>query len=162
MSDTTRHDLHDAVIVGAGPAGLAAALMLGRTHRDVVVLDSGTYRNDPTDAMHNVLGFDGAAPAEFRAAAHRRRPSSARTSASSHATGAYRIRSAGGPVPSCAVDVAGMAGGAGTAGAPAVLAAVPARWPLRDAAASSTSPRSPPAPSRTSRARPTSRTVRPA
>ncbi|MFE5293314.1 FAD-dependent oxidoreductase [Isoptericola sp. NPDC056618] len=71
MSDTTRHDLHDAVIVGAGPAGLAAALMLGRTHRDVVVLDSGTYRNDPTDAMHNVLGFDGAAPAEFRATAHR-------------------------------------------------------------------------------------------
>ncbi|MGF0116289.1 NAD(P)/FAD-dependent oxidoreductase [Promicromonospora sp. Marseille-Q5078] len=61
----------DAIIVGAGPAGLSAALMLGRTHRDVVVLDSGTYRNDPTDAMHNVLGFDGAAPADFRAAAHR-------------------------------------------------------------------------------------------
>lgn len=60
----------DAIIVGAGPAGLSAALMLGRTHRDVVVLDSGTYRNDPTDAMHNVLGFDGAAPADFRAAAH--------------------------------------------------------------------------------------------
>ncbi|MFE5340188.1 NAD(P)/FAD-dependent oxidoreductase [Isoptericola sp. NPDC056578] len=71
MSDTTRHDLHDAVIIGGGPAGLAAALMLGRTHRDVVVLDSGTYRNDPTDAMHNVLGFDGVAPAEFRGAAHR-------------------------------------------------------------------------------------------
>lgn len=71
MSDPTRPDLHDAVILGAGPAGLAAALMLGRTHRDVVVLDSGTYRNDPTDAMHNVLGFDGVAPAEFRAAAHR-------------------------------------------------------------------------------------------
>ncbi|MFC7878315.1 NAD(P)/FAD-dependent oxidoreductase [Isoptericola sp. NPDC057391] len=74
MRDATRHplhDLHDAVIVGAGPAGLAAALMLGRTHRDVVVLDSGTYRNDPTDAMHNVLGFDGVEPAEFRAAAHR-------------------------------------------------------------------------------------------
>ncbi|MFE6969690.1 NAD(P)/FAD-dependent oxidoreductase [Isoptericola sp. NPDC057653] len=70
MSDP-RPTLHDAVIVGAGPAGLAAALMLGRTHRDVVVLDSGAYRNDPTDAMHNVLGFDGAAPAEFRAAAHR-------------------------------------------------------------------------------------------
>lgn len=66
------HDhLHDAVVLGAGPAGLAAALMLGRTHRDVVVLDSGAYRNDPTDAMHNVLGFDGVAPAEFRAAAHR-------------------------------------------------------------------------------------------
>ncbi|MFC8597796.1 NAD(P)/FAD-dependent oxidoreductase [Isoptericola sp. NPDC057191] len=65
------HDpLHDVVIVGAGPAGLAAALMLGRTHRDVVVLDSGVYRNDPADAMHNVLGFDGAKPSEFRAAAH--------------------------------------------------------------------------------------------
>ncbi|MCK9795696.1 NAD(P)/FAD-dependent oxidoreductase [Isoptericola sp. 4D.3] len=69
--DDHRPDLHDVIVVGAGPAGLAAALMLGRTHRDVVVLDSGTYRNDPTDAMHNVLGFDGVAPAEFRAEAHR-------------------------------------------------------------------------------------------
>ncbi|MFI2104857.1 NAD(P)/FAD-dependent oxidoreductase [Isoptericola sp. NPDC019693] len=70
---TAPHDdaMHDAVVLGAGPAGLAAALALGRTHRDVVVLDSGRYRNDPTDAMHNVLGFDGVAPAEFRAAAHR-------------------------------------------------------------------------------------------
>ncbi|WP_407318382.1 NAD(P)/FAD-dependent oxidoreductase [Isoptericola halotolerans] len=63
--------LHDAIVIGGGPAGLQAALTLGRTHRDVVVLDSGAYRNDPADAMHNVLGFDGTPPAEFRAAAHR-------------------------------------------------------------------------------------------
>ncbi|MCA5893293.1 NAD(P)/FAD-dependent oxidoreductase [Isoptericola sp. NEAU-Y5] len=67
----TDQHLHDAIVVGGGPAGLAAALMLGRTRRDVVLLDSGTYRNDPTDAMHNVLGFDGTPPAEFRATAHR-------------------------------------------------------------------------------------------
>lgn len=67
----TDQHLHDVIIIGGGPAGLQAALTLGRTHRDVVVLDSGIYRNDPTDAMHNVLGFDGTPPSEFRAAAHR-------------------------------------------------------------------------------------------
>ncbi|SKC78311.1 NAD(P)/FAD-dependent oxidoreductase [Krasilnikoviella flava] len=70
-SDANDPTLHDAIVVGAGPAGLQAALTLGRTHRDVVLLDSGRYRNDPTDAMHNVLGFDGTPPAEFRAVAHR-------------------------------------------------------------------------------------------
>jgi thioredoxin reductase len=70
MTDTTTAT-HDAIVIGGGPAGLQAALTLGRTHRDVVLLDSGAYRNDPTDAMHNVLGFDGTPPAEFRAAAHR-------------------------------------------------------------------------------------------
>ncbi len=63
--------MHDVIIIGGGPAGLQAALTLGRTHRDVVLLDSGVYRNDPTDAMHNVLGFDGTPPAGFRDAAHR-------------------------------------------------------------------------------------------
>ncbi|WP_166846613.1 NAD(P)/FAD-dependent oxidoreductase [Isoptericola sp. BMS4] len=71
MTTSNDRPLHDAIVVGGGPAGLQAALTLGRTHRDVVVLDSGNYRNDPTDAMHNVLGFDGTPPAEFRATAHR-------------------------------------------------------------------------------------------
>ncbi|GAA1727220.1 hypothetical protein GCM10009809_23660 [Isoptericola hypogeus] len=73
MTDMTLSDptMHDAIVVGGGPAGLQAALTLGRTHRDVVLLDSGVYRNDPTDAVHNVLGFDGTPPAELRAAAHR-------------------------------------------------------------------------------------------
>lgn len=63
--------MHDAIVIGGGPAGLQAALTLGRTHRDVLLLDAGRYRNDPADAMHNVIGHDGDTPAQFRAAARR-------------------------------------------------------------------------------------------
>jgi len=63
----------DAVVVGGGPAGLQAGLTLGRMHLDTVVLDAGPtgagYRNDPADAMHNLIGHDGQKPAELRAAA---------------------------------------------------------------------------------------------
>ena len=60
---------HDVIILGGGPAGLQAALTLGRVHRDVLLLDSGRYRNDPATHMHNVVTHDGRPPAEFRAAA---------------------------------------------------------------------------------------------
>lgn len=56
----------EVAVVGAGPAGLQAALSLGRVHIDTVVLDSGSYRNDPTAAVHNVLTLDGTPPAELR------------------------------------------------------------------------------------------------
>ena len=62
---------HDVIIIGGGPAGLQAAMSFGRIHRDVVVLDSGSYRNDRADAMHNVIGHDGDTPEEFRAAARK-------------------------------------------------------------------------------------------
>lgn len=60
---------YDAVVVGGGPAGLQAALTLGRVHRSVLLLDSGRYRNETADAMHNFLTHDGTPPAELRAAA---------------------------------------------------------------------------------------------
>lgn len=59
----------DVVVIGGGPAGLQAALTLGRMHRDVLLLDSGDYRNAPADHLHNFLTHDGRPPAEFRAAA---------------------------------------------------------------------------------------------
>ena len=68
---STHKTQHDVIVIGGGPAGLQAALTLGRMHRPVLVLDSGTYRNDPTHAMHNVAGFDGVKPADYRAAVHR-------------------------------------------------------------------------------------------
>jgi thioredoxin reductase len=57
----------DCIIVGAGPAGLNAALVLGRARRRVLVLDSGQPRNYATHEMHGVLGHDGLDPADLRA-----------------------------------------------------------------------------------------------
>jgi len=64
-------NIHDAVVVGGGPAGLQATLTLARVHRKVLMIDSGHYRNDPARYMHNVVTHDGAPPAEFRAAARK-------------------------------------------------------------------------------------------
>src|SRR4051794_12849682 len=56
----------DCIVVGAGPAGLSAALPLGRARRRVLVLDSGEPRNHAARAMHGVLGHDGLSPAALR------------------------------------------------------------------------------------------------
>src|SRR5215203_5916104 len=57
----------DCIVVGAGPAGLNAALVLGRARRRVVVLDHAQPRNYATREMHGVLGHDGLDPADLRA-----------------------------------------------------------------------------------------------
>jgi thioredoxin reductase len=57
----------DCIVVGAGPAGLNAALVLGRSRRRVLVLDSAQPRNYATHEMHGVLGHDGLDPADLRA-----------------------------------------------------------------------------------------------
>jgi len=56
----------EVVIVGAGPAGLSAALILGRCCRRVLVCDRGTPRSWASHAMHAYLSRDGIPPAEFR------------------------------------------------------------------------------------------------
>ena len=61
--------MYDAIIIGAGPAGLQAALTLGRMHRSTLLLDSGEYRNGTVLHMHNVIANDGTPPAQFRATA---------------------------------------------------------------------------------------------
>ncbi|MDB5350311.1 MAG: FAD-dependent pyridine nucleotide-disulfide oxidoreductase [Planctomycetota bacterium] len=57
--------LYDALIVGGGPAGLSAALVLGRCRRRVLVCDTGQPRNAGAQAMHGYLSRDGLPPREL-------------------------------------------------------------------------------------------------
>jgi len=60
---------HDALIIGGGFAGLAAATYLARARRNVRVLDTGTPRNRFADASHGFLGQDGSNPGDILATA---------------------------------------------------------------------------------------------
>jgi len=55
-------DDYDVAIVGGGPAGLSAALFLGRCRRRVLLVDDGRPRNRAARAAHGLLTRDGASP----------------------------------------------------------------------------------------------------
>ena len=55
----------DVLVVGGGPAGLSAALILGRCHRTVLLCDEGHQRNLSSHAVHGLLGREGRSPASF-------------------------------------------------------------------------------------------------
>ena len=57
---------YDVVVAGGGPAGLAAALTLGRSRKRVLLCDAGPRRNAAAVHMHNFVTRDGITPAEFR------------------------------------------------------------------------------------------------
>jgi thioredoxin reductase len=57
----------DAVVVGGGAGGLAAALWLSRYRRSVVVVDSGEYRSAKVERSHGYLGRDPQTPVELLA-----------------------------------------------------------------------------------------------
>jgi len=61
----------DVIVIGAGPAGLSAALYLGRSRRQTLVVDAGEPRNAPAHSAHGVFSRDGATPAELVADARR-------------------------------------------------------------------------------------------
>lgn len=56
----------DVVIVGGGPAGLSAALVLGRCRRRVLLFDHGRYRNTRARHLNGYLTRDGIEPGELR------------------------------------------------------------------------------------------------
>lgn len=64
-TDTLPDETVDAVVIGGGAAGLNGALMLARSRRSVVVIDSGTPRNAPADGVHGLFALDGTPPAEL-------------------------------------------------------------------------------------------------
>ena len=59
-------DTFDVAIIGSGPAGLSAALFLGRSRRRVVVCDHGKPRNYAAKAIHGLIGLDGIDPTALR------------------------------------------------------------------------------------------------
>jgi thioredoxin reductase len=60
---------YEVVIIGGGPAGLSAALMLGRCRRKIIVLDSAQPRNAAARVFHGYLGRDGTEPRALMEAA---------------------------------------------------------------------------------------------
>jgi thioredoxin reductase len=56
----------DVLIIGAGPAGLTAALTLARQNHTAIIFDSGVYRNGAAHHLHMIPTWDHRDPAQFR------------------------------------------------------------------------------------------------
>lgn len=65
QSDALPGTVLDVVVIGGGAAGLNGALMLARSRRSVVVIDSGSPRNAPAEGIHGLLGNEGTPPAQY-------------------------------------------------------------------------------------------------
>lgn len=59
-------DSVDVIVIGGGPAGLAAALWLARYRLGTLLIDDGNPRNAPAWAVHGYLGLDDVPPLELR------------------------------------------------------------------------------------------------
>ncbi|WP_437780702.1 NAD(P)/FAD-dependent oxidoreductase [Sorangium sp. So ce1097] len=96
---------YDVVIVGGGPAGLSAALALGRARKRVLLCDAGARRNAAAEHIHNFVTRDGTPPQEFREIGRRQLaayPSvearDLRVEAIAGTRGAFQVTSAAGTV----------------------------------------------------------------
>lgn len=58
--------VYDCIIIGGGPAGLSAALVLGRAKLNVLVIDDEQPRNRVVQESHGFITNDGLSPFEIR------------------------------------------------------------------------------------------------
>lgn len=65
------HSKYDVIIIGGSFAGLSAAMALGRSLRNVLIIDAGMPCNIQTPASHNMVTLDGQQPAEILAKARK-------------------------------------------------------------------------------------------
>ena len=61
----------DVLIVGAGPAGSSAALVLARSRRSIALCNDNKPRNAASQAIHGLLTHEGQSPAALTEASHR-------------------------------------------------------------------------------------------
>lgn len=61
----------DVLVVGSGPAGASAALLLARCRRSVVICDDGKPRNAASSRIHGLIPAADLTPATFREATRR-------------------------------------------------------------------------------------------
>jgi thioredoxin reductase len=59
----------DVIIIGGSYAGLSAAMSLGRSLRQILIIDSGLPCNRQTPLSHNFITQDGEQPAAIAAKA---------------------------------------------------------------------------------------------
>jgi thioredoxin reductase len=64
-------EIYDCIIVGGGPAGLNAAIVLGRCRRKVLIFDTQQYRNKYSHGIHNYLTRDDILPHDFLQLCHK-------------------------------------------------------------------------------------------
>ncbi len=63
--------IFDCAIIEGGPAGLNAAIALGRARRNTLLFDNNNPRNAVTQESHGFITRDGINPKEFREIAHK-------------------------------------------------------------------------------------------
>lgn len=64
-------EVYDCIIVGGGPAGMNAAIVLGRCRRKVLLFDTEQYRNKYSHGIHNYLTRDDILPHDFLQLCHK-------------------------------------------------------------------------------------------
>lgn len=64
-------EVYDCIIVGGGPAGMNAAIVLGRCRRKILIFDTEQYRNKFSHGIHNYLTRDDILPQDFLQLCHK-------------------------------------------------------------------------------------------